>query len=440
VHLVARAAVSSGGPGEDGRQRPGTKTDEREAPGLAALRAPGVSQPSLVPPPAMRAFRDLTRPRGSLGQTRPQAQHRGYTTWEETNSQLARVVAEGCGKRARRMVAAWVAGARDAAQRSGRALGRVRRTSPPLAGARAGPCTAHHAPRMAGARELGDGLGRPLGERAPQRHAWLGPMAPQLEPLDSLPGVHASTAPAMLAEMGLAMPPCGSASRLAAWGGVAPGHHDRAGTRRQGRTRRGTRSRRRVVVQWAGAPRQPAPFVGRTLRRLAARLGGPQAAVAVAPNIWGILSPLRLAGTFEEEERSERLWPRQADRERQRARKALERLGSAVTLAQGASSAGVASPIPIRGGLVATHAVRRPPDTGAVCPHRGWDFVGKLNGLFHRPLLPTLASSPPAGPRQDGSGDGCLRRVRGGCFKRCGGGRLRPILEFQVYGTKGPSV
>jgi hypothetical protein len=37
------------------RQRPGKKTDEREAPWIAALRAPGLSQPSFVPPPALRA-------------------------------------------------------------------------------------------------------------------------------------------------------------------------------------------------------------------------------------------------------------------------------------------------------------------------------------------------------------------------------------------------
>ena len=39
----------------DVRQRPGTKTDESDATWMAALRAPGLSQPSVVPPPAMRA-------------------------------------------------------------------------------------------------------------------------------------------------------------------------------------------------------------------------------------------------------------------------------------------------------------------------------------------------------------------------------------------------
>jgi hypothetical protein len=37
-----------------------------------------------------------------------------------------------------------------------------------------------------------------------------------------------------------------------------------------------------------------------------------------------------------------------------------------------------------------------------------------FNSLFHRPLLPPRAASLPAGSRQEGSGDGYLRHVRGG--------------------------
>jgi hypothetical protein len=48
----------------------------------------------------------------------------------------------------------------------------------------------------------------------------------------------------------------------------------------------------------------------------------------------------------------------QEERERQRALKALARLGYAVTLAQVAASAGVEYPNTIPGGLLATHAVQ----------------------------------------------------------------------------------
>jgi transposase len=318
------------------RQRPGTKTDERDATWMAELLAHGLIQPSFVPPPAMRALRDLTRTRVSLVQTRTQAQNRVYKIVEDTHSTLASVVSDVFGKSARRMLEALVAGERDAAKLSVMALGSVRRKMPQLAVALEGQLTEHHATLMAGALELVDVLGRQLVDMDQQLQAWLGPMAPQLEQLDSIPGVNEITARDMLAEMGLDMTRCGSASRRAAWAGLSPGTNESAGKRRQGRTRRGHRYLRRVLVQCAWATRKTSTFVGRTFRRLEARLGGKKAAVTVVHKIVVIIDPLLLEGTFDEEERDDRLWPRQEERARQRARKALERMGYAVTLEKGA--------------------------------------------------------------------------------------------------------
>ena len=177
-------------------------------------------------------------------------------------------------------------------------------------------------------------LGRQIGEIDQQLHALLGPLAPQLEQLDSIPGVNASTARDILAEIGLDMTRFGSAERLAAWAGLSPGNNESEGKRRKGRTRRGNRYLRRVLVQCAWATRKTSKFLGRTFRRLEARVGGKKAAVAVAHKILVIIYHLLLEGTFYEEERYDRLLPRQEERERQRALKALDRLGYAVTLEQ----------------------------------------------------------------------------------------------------------
>ena len=177
----------------DVRQRPGKKTDERDATWMAALLAHGLSQPRFVPPPEIRALRDLTRTRVSLVQTRTQAKHRGYKILEDTNVKVASVVSDVFGKSARRMLEALVAGARDAAKLSAMALGSLRRKMPQFAVALEGQFTAHHATRIAGALELGDMLGRQLGEIEQQLHALLGPMAPQLEQLDRIPGINEIT-------------------------------------------------------------------------------------------------------------------------------------------------------------------------------------------------------------------------------------------------------
>jgi hypothetical protein len=59
------------------------------------------------------------------------------------------------------------------------------------------------------------------------------------------------------------------------------------------------------------------------------------AAVAVAHKMLVIIYHLLLQGTLYEEERYDRLLPKQEERERKRAIKALERLGYRVTLSQG---------------------------------------------------------------------------------------------------------
>jgi transposase len=58
------------------RQRPGKKTDKADAAWLAELLAHGLVEPRFLPPPAVRAWRDLTRTRVALVQTRPQVQNR----------------------------------------------------------------------------------------------------------------------------------------------------------------------------------------------------------------------------------------------------------------------------------------------------------------------------------------------------------------------------
>jgi transposase len=125
----------------------------------------------------------------------------------------------------------------------------------------------------------------------------MAPLAPPLEQRTSLPGVEATAARAILAEIGTAMRHFGSAGRLASWAGVGPGHDESAGKRRSGRTRQGHRYLRRVLVQCAWAARTTPTFLGQTFRRLEGRLGGKKAAMAVAHKILVIGYYLRLEGT-----------------------------------------------------------------------------------------------------------------------------------------------
>jgi transposase len=172
---------------------------------------------------------------------------------------------------------------------------------------------------------------RQIAELDQQIGELITPLYPQIGQLISIPGVEATSARMILAEIGIDMRRFGSDARLASWAGVCPGNDESAGKRRRGQTRNGHRDLRRVLVPCAWVARQTSTFLGRTFRRLEARLGSKKAAMAVAHKILVIVYHLLAEGTLYDEERYHRLSPRQEARQRQRAVKVLEAMGYRVT-------------------------------------------------------------------------------------------------------------
>ena len=87
----------------------------------------------------------------------------------------------------------------------------------------------------------------------------------------------------IVAEIGTEMSRFPSADHLAAWAGVAPGHHERAGQRTSGTTRPGHRFWRTGLVPAAhAAARTTGTSLRAPDRRLATRRGKTRAMMAVA--------------------------------------------------------------------------------------------------------------------------------------------------------------
>ena len=105
---------------------------------------------------------------------------------------------------------------------------------------------------MQGELELMEWLERQIAELDEQLRDATEPFAPQLDFLQSMPGVQAIAARDIMAEMGSDMSRFGSAKRWSSWAGVSPGHHESAG--------KGNRYLRRVLVQCAWTTRQMLTF------------------------------------------------------------------------------------------------------------------------------------------------------------------------------------
>ena len=101
-----------------------------------------------------------------------------------------------------------------------------------------------------------------------------------------MPGVDRRGAEMLVAEIGTDMSRFGTAARLAAWAGVAPGNDESAGKRRTGKTRKGNRALRTGLVPLAhSATHTKETSVATLFRRLAARRGKQRAMIAVAHSI-----------------------------------------------------------------------------------------------------------------------------------------------------------
>jgi transposase len=126
---------------------------------------------------------------------------------------------------------------------------------------------------------------RQEGRSPPELDSPIAPMtfARAVAVLDPMPGVNQRGAELWVAESGINMARVGTASRLAAWSGVAPGKEESAGQQRSGKTRKGSRVLRAALTPLAhAAARTKGTYLSALYQRLARRRGKRRAIVAVA--------------------------------------------------------------------------------------------------------------------------------------------------------------
>jgi transposase len=158
--------------------------------------------------------------------------------------------------------------------------------------------------------------------------------------LDTIPSVARDAAEMLVAEIGADMSRVLSADHLASWAGVAPGNYESAGKRASGKTRKGNRFLRTILVQAAhAAARTQGTYLSAQYRRLATRRGKKRAILAVAHAMLVMAydmiprqEPYREAGADD----FDQLQPEDTAR---RLVKRLESLGYQVTLQKQASGA-----------------------------------------------------------------------------------------------------
>jgi transposase len=294
------------------------KTDQKDAQWIARLAEMGLLRPSFVPPPEIRALRDLTRTRLQLLKDRTREWQRLEKLLEGALVKLSSVVSSLARVQSARAVLEAIAGGETSPQalaalahrnvKGGRAA-----VEESLAGMALAACHPmlirlhldHIALLDRQIAALDDEIEAALAQIPAARGVGAdgvpspdpGPGAavpPADQRLAEIPGVSLALARAIIAETGLDMTRFPTAGHLASWAGLAPAARQSGPRTRKPAKGQGDAYLKGYCTQAAAGAARTETFLGERLRRLSRKLGGTRARCAVGRSIlviiWHLLS------------------------------------------------------------------------------------------------------------------------------------------------------
>jgi transposase len=294
------------------------KTGRLDAQWIARLAEMGLLRPSFVPPPEIRALRDLTRTRLQLVRDRTREWQRLEKLLEGALVKLSSAVwSLARSKTARAILEAIAGGERDPRALAALAAAQVKGGRAAIEEALDGMQLGSHHPMLIrihldhvtfldrSIAAVEDEIGAAV-DAIPG--AWgigadgvpspdPGPDAAALAAADRLaeiPGVSRKLAMAIIAETGLDMTRFPTAGHLVSWAGLAPVARQSGPRSRKPKKGQGDAYLRGYCTQAANGAAGTDTFLGERLRRLSRRLGGNRAKCAVARSIlvivWHLLA------------------------------------------------------------------------------------------------------------------------------------------------------
>jgi transposase len=287
------------------KQVPGRKTDVKDCEWIAQLLQHGLLRASFVPPKPVRELRDLARHRVQVTNDRTQVANRIQKVLEDANIKLGSVASDVLGASGRDMIQSLIGGEEDPEKLADLARRKLRGKIPELRLALEGKVTDHHRFMLEVLFEqlqsleslierltarIVDLMASEDAKRVSNASEDVLPFQEAVSLLVTIPGIRRLAAQSILPEIGTNMSQFPSADHLSSWAGISSGNNESAGKRRSGKTPKGNRWIRRILVQVAlAAGRSKDTYLSAQYRRIAARRGKKRAAVAVAHTVLVII-------------------------------------------------------------------------------------------------------------------------------------------------------
>jgi transposase len=270
----------------DVKNVPGRKSDVNDAVWLADLLAHGLIRSSFVPPEPIMELRDLTRTRKQLVRERSRHVQRIQKVLEDANIKLSSVVSDVTGLSGRKILVALIQGERDPGKLAALGSTRLRASKEELQGALHGFVRQHHRFMLRLHLDQVDALNRAIRNVEEQTERCLEPFRGVVERLVTMPGLSATSAAVIVAEIGVDMNRFPTDGHLISWAGLCPRMDESAGKHRSKRVRPGAQWLKTTLVQaaWAAVKKKDSYFYAKFLR-IKRRRGAKKAIVAVAASM-----------------------------------------------------------------------------------------------------------------------------------------------------------
>ncbi len=265
---------------------PGRKTDVKDSEWIAELLEHGLLKGSFIPPVAIRDVREVTRYRRRLIEERAAEVNRVQKVLEDANIKLASVATDVLGVSGRAILAALLAGEMSPEEMAALAKGRLRAKREELQEALVGRFRPPHALLLSRMLAHIDFLDDTIAECDATIAECLRPFEAQIALMDTVPGVDRRASEDLLAETGADMSVFPTHKHFCSWAAICPGNRESGKKRPNGKTRKGNRWLKAILVQCAqAAGRSRKTYLGAQFGRFAARKGKPRAAIIVAHSI-----------------------------------------------------------------------------------------------------------------------------------------------------------
>lgn len=212
---------------------PGHKTDKKDSAWICKLLQAGLLKGSFVPSRDQRELRDLTRYRRKLVQQQSAEHNRMIRIFEDANLKLSSVFSNIRGVTCTRVIDAVIAGETDPQKLASLCTHwRLKSSQEEIALAVEGKFTEHHKFMIRAIRTSIMNIEKEIAHLDQEIERRVQPFAEQISRLSEIPGMDATSAKELLAEIGVDMEVFPTAEHLTSWAGLAPGNNESAGKKK----------------------------------------------------------------------------------------------------------------------------------------------------------------------------------------------------------------